>query len=446
LRTHFLAVLEALRFHNRSEQGLATIPENAWPALLKATDSSHLTLALGVSCRNSLPESIRSRIDRNLAGNAARYDRLVVLHSQITGAFSPRGIEHVVLKGLSQWPYYSDDPRQRPQYDIDIYVPDESISAAVTAVRDLGYEPVSDTPDPGADHLPVMIRKTGWTWRGDYYDPEMPPSLELHFRFWNRHTMRFDAGDVTQFRRRRTVRQVGGLEFSALDPADGLSYSALHLVRHLLGGDLRLRHVYEIAHFLERSADDDSFWSRWRETGLPSCRVMEGIAFRLAAEWFHCNLHARAREAVERLPAAVKRWFSLFALSPALGIGNPDKNELWLHFCFLNNGSDRRAIAVRRLFPIRRARVVVDAHVPPAKAGAVLRIGRAAGEVSFLAGRVLHHLRALAPTIRGAYLWRFAPSSGSDRKRPSGTAQPENAAATPSAPPPTTAPSIRDPR
>ncbi len=404
MRTNFLAVLEALRFHNRSAHGLETIPVNVWPALLKATDSSHLTLALGVRCRDNLPQSVRSRIDLNLAGNAARYDRLVATHSQITVALSLYGIEYVVMKGLSQWPYYSDDARERPQYDIDIYVPETSLPAAVNAMRGLGYESVSDTPDPGADHVPAMIRKTGWTWRGDYFDPEMPPSLELHFRFWNPRMMRFDAGDVAQFWRRRIVRQVGPLEFCMLDPSDGLSYSALHLIRHLLEGDLRLRHVYEIAHFLEKSAGDDSFWRRWHETGLPSCRVMEGIAFRLAAEWFHCGLHVFAREAVEQLPAPVQRWFSLFALSPGLGFEKPDKNELWLHFCLLSRTRDRCAIAVRRLLPTRRARIIVDAHVP-AKADATLRIKRIAGEASFLAGRVLHHLRALAPTIRGAYLW-----------------------------------------
>ena len=424
MQTHFLAVLEALRFHDRPAHGLETIPEDAWPALLSATDRSHLTLALGASCRDSLPESVRSRIDRDLAGNAVRYDRLVAAQSQITGALSLYGIEYVVMKGLSQWPYYCDSPRERPQYDIDIYVPDESISRAVKAVRELGYEPVNDTPDPGADHLPAMIRKTGWTWRGDYYDPEMPFSLELHFRFWNLPMMRFEVADVTEFWPRRMMRHVNGLEFCTLDPVDGLSYSALHLVRHLLEGDLRLRHVYEIAHFLERSAEDETFWLRWRETGLPSCRVMEGIVFRLAVEWFHCNLHPRAQETIEQLPAPVKRWFSLFALSPALGIGDPHKNELWLHFCLLNNWKDRRAIAIRRLLPTGRARVVLDAHVPASKVNGVLRVRRVAGEVSFMAKRVLHHLRTLAPTIRGAYLWWSAPKSQGDRKCRCGTAQP----------------------
>ena len=52
-------------------------------------------------------------------------------------------------------------------------------------MRGVGYEAVKEIAHNGSDHLPVMIRKTGWTWRGDYYDPEMPPSVELHFRFWN---------------------------------------------------------------------------------------------------------------------------------------------------------------------------------------------------------------------------------------------------------------------
>jgi hypothetical protein len=195
-----------------------------------------------------------------------------------------------------------------------------------------------------------------------------------------------------------------------LDPVDGLSYSALHLLRHLLGGDLRLRHVYEIAHFLERSADDDAFWSRWRESALPLCRIAEGIAFHLAADWFHCNRHPCAQEAIEQLPAPVQRWFKLFSSSPELAFGQPDlafgksdKSELWLHFCLLNRAKDRCAIASRRLFPMRRARVVVDAHVP--EMTAALRMKRIAGEASFLAARALHHLRTLAPAIRGAYRW-----------------------------------------
>ncbi len=397
---HIRAVLEALGFEHRSTRDLEAIPADAWPALLAALDRSHLTLALGTRCRNSLPDFVRERIDRNLADNAVRHARLVETQREIAESLRRSCIPFVVLKGLAQSLGSTDDPRTRPQYDIDIYVPCESMPAALRNLQGLGYEATSPTSDPGADHLPVMIRRTGWKWRGDYYDPDMPLSLELHFRFWNPDGMRFGVGDVSQFWRRRTVRQSCGLELPALDPADALSYSALHLVRHSLGGDLHLRHVYEVAHFLERSAGDDSFWSHWRETGLEGCRVIEGIAFRFASEWFGCHLHAAAQDAIDQLPASIKRWFSIFALSPALALENPNKNELWLHFCLAERARDRCAIAMRRLIPARGARVLLDPHASGAPAYKKL-----AFETQFLANRILHHLRTLPPTLRGAYLW-----------------------------------------
>jgi hypothetical protein len=378
-----LRVVNALRFHDRSAEDLKSIRPEEWPAVLEILDRAHLTLALGVRCRDFLPERVRIRIDADRAANGERYDRLVAAQAEITDALAARDVEYVVLKGLSQWPYYCDDPRDRPQYDIDIYVPSDAMSAATETVRTIGYETVNNTADPGADHLPVMIRRTDFTWRGDFFDPEMPPSLELHFRFWNPHGMRFYVGDVRQFWRRRRAGR--------LDPTDGLTYSALHLVRHLLTGDLHLRHVYEIAHFLERSCADESFWAPWKATGVLSCRAAEGIAFRLAAEWFHCRMHPAARQATEELPEAVKRWFRLFGCSPALITGRPNKNELWLHLCLVKNARDRRAIARQRLFPTRHSRVISDA--------------------SALAQRSLHHLRTLGPTVRGAYVWWRGPRS-----------------------------------
>jgi hypothetical protein len=404
-RTQLSAVLSALRFNSQNTRGLEALPETAWDALLGATDRVHLTLPLGIRCRDSLPDHVRSRIDRNLADNAAKYERLVLTQSQITDCLSSRGIEFAVMKGLSSWPYYTDNPHHRQQYDIDLYVPSASAPAALSAIQTLGYEPFSASPDPGTDHLPTMIRRTGWTWREDYYDPEMPPSVELHFRFWNPERVRFDVGDLERFWRRRVLRETGGVRFPALDPADGLSYSALHLVRHLLAGDVPLRHVYELAHFLHRSADDNSFWAEWRASGSMSYRTVEGIAFRLAGEWFDCRLNPHAQETVDQLPRSIQRWFELFARPTALLADASNKNELWLHWCLVKGSKDRREIALRRLFPVRRGRVVLDAHVPPAEAGLQLRAKRIIFEAGFVARRAVHHIRTLAPTIRGAWIW-----------------------------------------
>jgi hypothetical protein len=426
-RTHLASILKALRFQNQSVSELEAIPERDWPALLHAMDRAHLTLALA-RVRDCLPELVRSRIDRNLADNRTRCERLLETQSQIADAFLRSGIDHVVLKGLAQWPWYTDDPGHRPQYDIDIYVPGNAMSDAAHALQTLGYSFAGDALDPGADHLPVMIRRTGWTWRDDYYDPEMPLSVELHFRFWNHGRMRFCGADFMPFWERRIARRMGNLRLNTLHPVDILSYSAMHLVRHLLNGDMRLRHVYETAHFLERSSTYGAFWEEWRQTALAPCRVMEGIAFRLARDWFHCDVHPAALEAIDRLPPPVQRWFSLFgsppAWSPSTATGGSGKNEIWLHFCLLANAKDKRDVAMRRLFPRRRMRVHLNPHVPPSKVGFDLRVRRRVFEVSFMARRLFHHVRVLAPTLHGAFRWRFAHNAAADRRLSAENAQP----------------------
>jgi hypothetical protein len=400
--TYLPAAIAALRFHNASSDELAKIPGRAWPELLEELDTAQLTLALGVQCCESIPHAARARIDRDIEKNAIRYDRLLAACRTIDAALRARGINYVVLKGISQSPEFTDNLRHRPQYDVDIYVPDESMAQACAAMREIGYQPSGVTEDPGADHIPVLIRKTGWKWRGDYFDPEMPPSLELHFRFWNSAGLGFDAPGVKEFWRRRTVCRVEDFEFPVLDRADALTYAAVHLLRHLLGGDLKARHVYEIAYALERSSRDEEFWSRWRESALPSCRTIEAIAFRLARDWFHCRLHPIAADAVKELPAAIQRWFALFGAASPSG-----KNELWLHLCLVDGQKARWQIARRRLLPVRRSRLVRNPHV--AKAGRHL-----AWRVSFLAKRAVHHVRALAPTIHGAWVWYTGRSAGQD--------------------------------
>jgi len=56
---------------------------------------------------------------------------------------------------------------------------------AARAVAKLGFVPLENMDRFPTDHLPAMIRKTGWEWGGDYYDPAMPLAVEIHFRFWN---------------------------------------------------------------------------------------------------------------------------------------------------------------------------------------------------------------------------------------------------------------------
>ena len=344
-------VLDALRFHGGSTAGLARISD------LSRADEQGLTLPLGVRCHDALPQLVRERIDRNLADNATRHLRLVESYREIAETLRAACVEFAVLKGLTRQPYYCADLKYRPSYDLDLYCPDiETAGRAQAVLAGLGYGPVHGNEEADTDHLPRLVKKTGWTWKGNYFDPEMPLAVEVHFQFWDESGMRFNAGDTGGFWQRRVIRDVAGMMLPALSAGDALSYAVLHVVRHLLRGALKLHHVYEMAHFLETSRGDDGFWNGW------AANTCDGIAFRLAGEWFQCEMHPRARAAVAGLQADVRWWFEAFGNSPALIAGNPNKNEIWLHRCLVSCRTDRRAVTLKRLFPARHGRVVLNPH------------------------------------------------------------------------------------
>jgi len=394
------AIVKALRFNNPVTAELTAISTRDWPALLKATDEQGLTLPLGLRCRGLLPALIEGRIAHNLACNAQRHSRLVTAYAEIAGTLQSRRLGFATLKGLSKSRYYAADLRYRPQYDIDIFLPEPALIPAREAMEALGYEALEESFSRDADHLPRMIRKTGWRWREDYYDPEMPTAVELHFQFWNERAERFSVGDLTPFWARRVTCDVAGMRLPALNEVDALTYSTLHLVRHLLRGALQLHHVYEMAHFLHASAADDPFWTEWRDSGLASCRVVEAIAFRLASEWFHCSLHPAACHAVAQLPSPVQRWFELFAAGR-----NSGKNELLLHLILVREGRDRREIVLRRLFPVHHGRVSLDAHVPQAKISPAQSFRDFAYRAAFMLKRAAYHAQTLGSTLCSTVHW-----------------------------------------
>jgi hypothetical protein len=194
------------------------------------------------------------------------------------------------------------------------------------------------------------------------------------------------------------------MRIPTLGAADNLKYSCMHLVRHLLRGDLQVRHVYELAHFMECTASLDSFWNMWARSAAPRESLIELMAIRLASEWFGCRMHSAPRRLIQRTPAPVDRWFRLFALSPALGTTKPNKDELWLHFCLVTNKPVRRRIAMRRLVPVNRQRIVLDPHMPK-RGGIVPSLQGFLYEGSFLAARAAHHFRSLVPVVRSGFRW-----------------------------------------
>lgn len=400
-----MSVVGALDFQKDRSDLIRAIPAGRWNELLRLTDSAQLTLPLAIRLRDSLPSEIRTRVDRNLERNAQRTRQTWQNYRDIERELECRGVGFAVLKGMTHFPSFCDDLSHRPQFDIDLFIPAEAIDVAVQAIAALGYETVGSGHTSTADHLPAMIRKTGFCWKGDYYDPELPLIVELHYSFWNTGREGFGVSGADRFWARRTRRHApydGGTGIPALHPLDDLAFTTWHLVKHLVRGSLRLYHVYELAHFLDRTASSDSFWDEWQSSAVGT-RTVEPIAFRLAQEWFGCRMHHVVRSEIERLPRAVDRWFKLFAFSPVVAMERPNKDELFLHLVLARGTSDRLRIATRKLVPTNPPRVVMDAHV--STASTALRAKRELFLARFLLQRALRHARSLSPVVQSGLRW-----------------------------------------
>jgi hypothetical protein len=400
------AVVRALHFQEDRRALLLEIPEPVWPALLHLTDEARLTLPLAIRCGNMLPRIAAERVQRSLWSNQQRHSRVVAGWREISHALVESRVEFAVLKGLTHWPFYSDDLAHRPQYDFDIYCPDESILKARDAIAALGYEALHPAGGPATDHLPAMIRKTGYMWTGDYFDPALPLSVELHYQFWDAGRESFGVRSTERFWERRTVRNAGDLTIPALHPVDCLSYATWHLVRHLVAGNLRIYHVYELAHFLHNTREQDSFWREWDVANSPRTGVAERIAFRLASEWFGCGMHPLVAESICHLPADVKRWFNLFAFSPVLALERLNKDDLFLHLSLVAGRRDKFRLAAKRVFPLQAPRMVLDAHTSSPHAPVKAR--RVAFRVKYIGKRILRHTKSLWPVGRSALRWWLA--------------------------------------
>ncbi len=397
------AVIEALRFSGRSLAALETLRDAEWREVLIFCDRAQLTLVLALTPPPG-PDWVRRRLAQNLANNTVRRARLREVFSEIAAALDAHGIKPIVLKGFANEKSYAPDPRARVQYDIDLFCP-ETAAAARDALREIGYESLGGTGHLPTDHLPPLVRKTGWEWRGDFFDPEIPFPVDLHFRLWDDATECLPASGLEAFPQRQVWEEWEGLRFRALCPADALGYASLHLLRHLLRGDARPYHVYEVAWFLHHHAEAHTFWDEWSSLHSESLRRLEAISFRLAEAWFGCGLHPVARREAEKLPAAVALWFEHYAYSGLESWSRPNKDELWLHLALVESGRERRRILRRRLLPTTLPGPVDSVYVPETRMTPWRKARKRLRYALYLAARGWHHARAFAPLLYHGFTW-----------------------------------------
>ena len=391
------ALLASLRFGGGAVE-LPACSESEWKTALYFCDRNQLTLLLN--------HRLHPRLEKNLADNRERVTRLKKAFASVKEALDAAGIEFVTLKGFTHWERFWPDPATRIQYDLDLFCP-SAAAGARDALLGIGYESLQDREKFPTDHLPALVRKTGWQWRGDFFDPEIPISVELHFRLWDESTEGFEAPGVGDFWPRRVTQSLDGRDYLALDPVDSLGYAALHLLRHLLRGDARAANVYELAYFLDRNAGIQEFWERWIGLHPPELRRLQAIGFRLAAVWFGCRMSPAAQAEVDLLPASVRRWFEHSAASPLEAFFHPNKDELWLHLCLLDSFRKKSAVLRRRLLPTRMPAPLDSVYIPEAAMNWRLRVRKRWQYGRYVVTRGVFHARALLPTLSSMLKTRF---------------------------------------
>lgn len=383
-----------MNVHPRSLTANLRFTDPAPPSIaatdLPFADRTQLTLLFS---RLSLPGEIRQHVDAAIARNTRRLARIQEAYSEIAPKF-----DHVLLKGLTHVPDFCPDPALRVQYDLDLYVPPAQKEVALHFLLKLNYTPIENQGDLAMDHLPTMVRKTGWQWRGDYFDPDLPPAVEIHFQFWDVETERLRAASIDDFWLRREGNQ--------LPLPDKLGYACLHLTRHLLRGNVRPAHVWEIAYFLH-THHDAAFWRAWSQLHARSVRRLEAVAFLIAKHWFAPSMPDAAEAEIDSLPRGVREWFEIYGWSPLDGILKPNKDELWLHMSLLDSNADRAAVLQRRLIPASLPGPVDAIHLPESELTLTRRLQRMYRNTSYALNRAAHHIRLFAPTIWDGIRWWF---------------------------------------
>lgn len=400
---HARAVFAALHFAEPRSEALSKLTDAEWRRLERFCARSGLSIPFALRSRGHVPDWLAERFDANLHKNTERWRRMKAEYGRIHGAMTAAGIEFVVLKGFSHVPAFVSSAHLRLQSDFDLLFPRDQVHCALDVALGLRYEPVAAAAARPLDHLPALIRKTGWHWRGDYFDPEMPPALELHFRLWDAATEGFALPCMEDFWHRRERRTIEDAEFTSLAAIDLPGYASAHALRHFLRGDLRPAHIYEIGYFLQRNRDSE-FWRAWRDAHDEPLRRVQAICFALARQWFACGVPPIAEEEIERLPATVRSWLGAFAQSPAL-LFHPAKNELWLHLSLLDPDRSRFAILRRRLIPLQLPAFAETAHLPAEAIDWRVRVRGYLRYLRYLISRIARHTQAVTPTLVGGARW-----------------------------------------
>lgn len=368
---------------------------------LEYADRSGLALHLLRAARaGGLAIADISEYETRLQKNTLRLKKRKDETASLLALFQRAGLKCAVLKGFTVAPEFVSAAVDRVQYDIDFYLAPGEARDAFHLLRERGYEPIARENRGPLDHLPPLARKTGWEWRGDFFDVDIPAAVEVHFQLWDSEFERIDVRWEGEPLARIEVRD----GWPVLTLPDQLAQLSLHVMRHLFRGNLRLSHLYEIAYFLNRHSADEAFWKSWRAAHNVNMRRLCAACFGLAGTLFAANAPAAQSEA-ELVPGAARAWIAKYART--LLVPNRNKTEVLLQLAFVEGTRNRLLVLRRRLLPLTLPAAIDAVYIPGERMGPGRRVLRGIRQARFNASRAAFHARSLAGFLALAARWRW---------------------------------------
>jgi Uncharacterised nucleotidyltransferase len=353
-------------------EALLSFNESEWQRGLKMADTAGLTFHLLERLRNrgsfsSLPARIQDRLQTNEQDHTARVAAMCCEFLEFNRQLRSQSIRYLALKGLTYFPDFVDRIEHRVQYDHDFLIAQPDLERAFQLFQQLGYTPLETSDKLPVDHLPTLIRKTGWRWKGNLYDPEIPRAVELHFRLWDETFDLIEIQFAEDVWSRAIHQKFQGECIPTLCPEDALLYGVLHAFRHLLRNDLRLSHLYELAYFLHTHPEDylppcqgetrgAYFWEGFPRTLHTHGKGPQVTAtvFRLAAHCFNSRMAPAAQRMIRHhLSPAAELWIQHFGRIESVDCFRKSKSAVLLHLDFLDSDAAKLKLMWRKLFPRR---------------------------------------------------------------------------------------------
>jgi len=411
------ALLAALQLQGAQSHPLSQLTDRQWRELMSFCERSQLILLLTRIDQKHFPIWVTKQLEQNLADNTRRAERIKATYNEAAKALEAANVSHLVVKGFTQIPHYAPSISSRGQSDIDLYFPKEHLLQAKASLESIGYVADSIVDYRYADHLPTMVRKGDWAWRGNHFDPEMPLSIELHFSLWNSHLCGVQFPEVESFWDRRQMRQHEDFRFSALHPVDQFGYFSLHILRNLMFGSWAVHHVFELANFLHNHTDNGEFWKDWKDIHTPALRSHQAIAFAYAKSWFNCDLPSAIEEETTRLSPEVRHWLDLCTGSSLEGMFHENKDWVFLNTALLSSRTQKNLWLRRTLFPQRlprtNAQAITFKNRRPRDASKrltsePLKSATPFLYVRYLLSRIPAHIFVITKTLCKGLIWRLS--------------------------------------